>query len=177
MNIRKLAAAVALSAILPATIASAHASFENKEAAAGATFKAILTVPHGCDGQATQTVNIQIPEGFFSVKPMLKAGWDITLTEGAYAKTYVNHGKEVTSGVVGLTYTGNLPDNFFDQFIFRGTVDPDLAPGTPLYFIVTQTCADGEVSWSELPNPADPTAKLARPAPAITVAMPDHSGH
>jgi len=177
MKIRKFAAALALAAALPASLASAHATFENKDAPAGATFKAILTVPHGCDGQATQTVNIQIPEGFFSVKPMLKAGWDITLTQGDYAKTYSNHGNDVSSGVVGLTYSGNLPDDFFDQFIFRGTVDPDLEPGTPLFFIVTQSCADGQVSWSELPNPADPNAKLTHPAPAITVAAPVHSGH
>ena len=53
-----------------ATAALAHATFEVQEAPVGANYKAVLRVPHGCDGKATKVVRVQIPEGVIAVKPM-----------------------------------------------------------------------------------------------------------
>ena len=38
------------------TIAFAHITLENQQAAVGASYKAVLRVPHGCDGSATVAV-------------------------------------------------------------------------------------------------------------------------
>ncbi|MCU9846592.1 DUF1775 domain-containing protein [Defluviimonas sp. WL0024] len=178
MNVTRItAAALALAALIPGSAALAHASFETPEAAAGTTYKAVLRIPHGCEGQATEKVHVRLPEGVFSVKPMPKAGWGLETVKASHAKTYMNHGKPVSEGVTEITWTGVLPDEWFDEFSFRGTIDPELDPGTTLYFVVTQTCADGEVSWSELPDPANPEAKLDHPAVGLTISAPEHKGH
>ncbi|MGB3316730.1 MAG: DUF1775 domain-containing protein, partial [Albidovulum sp.] len=109
--------------------------------------------------------------------PMPKADWTLETVKAPYARTYMNHGKPVSEGVTEIIWTGSLPDDWFDEFGFRGTVDPALAAGSTLHFVVTQTCADGEVSWSELPDPANPNAKLGRPAVGLTITAPDHKGH
>jgi len=43
--------------------AFAHITLETQEAAVGSTYKAVLRVPHGCEGKATTAVRVQIPEG------------------------------------------------------------------------------------------------------------------
>ncbi|MBE7183199.1 MAG: copper chaperone PCu(A)C [Methylobacterium mesophilicum] len=67
MNRTLLAAALALSA----SPAFAHASLESAEAPAGG-YKAVFRIGHGCEGQSTQTLAIDLPEGFVGAKP----GWD-----------------------------------------------------------------------------------------------------
>ena len=67
----------AITAFLFSTLSvQAHATLEQKEATIGKTTKITLRVPHGCDGEATHTVRFEIPEGFYAVKPMPKAGLD-----------------------------------------------------------------------------------------------------
>ena len=43
--------------------AFAHASFEIDKAVSERGFKAILQIPHGCDGKPTTDVQIKLPEG------------------------------------------------------------------------------------------------------------------
>lgn len=52
---------VAAVAAIVAGPAHAHVSFENAQAAVGTTYKAVLRIPHGCDGKATDEV--RVPEG------------------------------------------------------------------------------------------------------------------
>ena len=96
-----LTAAAALFALSGA--AFAHATLEQTEAAIGATTKITLRVPHGCSGEATNAVRIEIPEGFYAVKPMPKAGWEVSTESGAYETPYNNHGREMTEGVRAVT--------------------------------------------------------------------------
>src|SRR3954468_20049626 len=60
------------------THAVAHVTLERREAVAGSTYKAVLRVPHGCDGSPTQAIRVQIPVGVDNVKPMPHAGWQLT---------------------------------------------------------------------------------------------------
>ena len=64
------AAIAATSLVAFAAPAFAHATLEVQEAAIGSGYKAVLRVPHGCGTEATHTVRVQIPEGFYNVKPM-----------------------------------------------------------------------------------------------------------
>lgn len=147
-NISRAALAAALLPLF--TMASlAHASLETKSAKAGTTYRAVLRIPHGCNGGPTNAVEVQIPEGFFLVKPMPHAGWTLSTQKADYAKTYTAHGKPFANGVVKITWSGgDLPDDWYDEFIFRGSLATDLAPGTMLYFPTVQTCPNGQNLWT-----------------------------
>ena len=147
--------------------AQAHVTLETGEAPAGATYKAVLRVSHGCEGQATLRLRVKVPEGMFAVKPMPKAGWTLETVTGAYAKPYRQHGAELTEGVTEITWTGELPDAFYDEFVFRGTLSDDLAPGTTLFFPVVQECADRAERWIEIPAAGQDPDTLEFPAPGL----------
>lgn len=156
--------------------ASAHATFEVKEAAAGSTYKAVLRVPHGCDGQATLKVRVSIPDGVYNVKPMPKAGWTLETVTGAYVKPFENHGTTVTEGVREIVWTGELPDAHYDEFVFRGSLGKDLAADSMLYVPVVQECANGAERWIQVPAEGQKDSDLDYPAPGIRIA-PAKAGH
>jgi uncharacterized protein YcnI len=159
-------AAVAAGLVAAASPAFAHITLEVGEAPVGSTYKAVLRVPHGCAGSATTAIKVQIPEGMISVKPMPKAGWTLETSKGAYAKSYELYGSKVTEGVKEITWSGgSLPDEFYDEFVFRGTFAGDLQAGTPIYFPTVQTCAAGDEAWIEIPVDGQPEPEL--PAPGL----------
>jgi periplasmic copper chaperone A len=154
--------------------AFAHATLEQSEAAAGATTKITLRVPHGCAGEATHTLRIDLPEGFHAAKPMPKAGWALETETGPYATPFDNHGQQMTEGVRAVTWSGgNLEDGWYDEFTLRGTVGPDVAPGTVLYFPALQTCASGTADWTDTSGAAD----APNPAPSLTIVAGGDAGH
>ena len=156
--------------------ALAHATLEVKETPAGAAYRAVIRIGHGCEGQATQTLRVKLPEGFYNAKPMPKAGWALETVKGAYATPYDNHGKEMTEGTREVVWSGgDLQDDWYDEFVLRGSVGPEVAPGTVLYFQTVQECADGTADWTDTSGNPD----LPNPAPGVTVtaavAKPGHS--
>lgn len=159
----------------------AHASLEVKEAQVGAGYKAVVSVPHGCKGQATTEVGIDIPEGVIGVKPMPKPGWKLSVEKGAYARTYnFYHGDKKSEGVKRVTWSGGeLPDEFFDQFVLSTFVAGELAPGTKLAFPVTQKCANGELKWNEIAAEGVDPHSLEYPAPQLLLVAggDDHHHH
>ena len=154
--------------------AFAHATLEVSEAPADSTYKAVVRIGHGCEGAATTTVRVQIPEGLFVAKPMPKAGWEVQLVEGDYAQAYDYFGTEVTSGVKEIVWTGgNLPDNFYDEFVFRARVAP-LEAGTQLPILVVQECGpDLAERWIEIPADGQDPESLEYPAPVLTITEPE----
>ena len=155
----------------------AHATLEIREAPANATYKATLRVPHGCKGEATETLAIQIPDGVISVKPMPKADWTLETDIGPYSKPYDNHGTPISEGVREIRWTGgSLLDAHYDEFVFRGWLT-DFAPGTRIAFPAVQTCASGEVAWTEIATDGQDPHALERPAPSLTIAQAEADGH
>jgi periplasmic copper chaperone A len=67
---------------------AAHVTLETQEAKIGQPYKAVLRVPHGCEGSATTALRLRIPAGLIAVKPMPKLGWTLATTTGKYDKTY-----------------------------------------------------------------------------------------
>ena len=160
--------------------ASAHVALEAKQAKVGAGYKAVFGVPHGCEGQPTTEVSIDIPEGVIGVKPMPKPGWTLALQKGPYARTYeFHHGETKSEGVKRVTWSGgSLPDEFFDQFVLSTFVAGELEPGATIYFPVTQKCAAVEQRWSEIPAAGQDAHALAHPAPMLMlVAGDEHAPH
>ncbi|WP_144370872.1 YcnI family protein [Vogesella urethralis] len=159
-----LGAVVALTT-LPAL---AHVSLETQQAVAGSGYKAVLRVPHGCDGSPTTSIRVLLPEGFRLAKPMPKAGWQLSTVKRSVVP-FDNHGTQVTEDVTEIEWRGGmLPDDFYDEFVFRGTL-PERA-GESVWFKVVQQCVRGETRWEEIPAgnkaPAKPAAgvKLLPPA-------------
>ena len=164
-------ALVALSACVAAAPASAHVTLANAEASPNSTYKAVLQVPHGCDGTATTSIRVQIPEGVIGVKPMPKAGWTLTTTRGAYAKTYENHGRKVSEGVKEIVWSGgNLADDHFDEFTFSATIATDGGAAKAVYFPTVQQCVKGETAWTQIPAAQQSSHDLKAPAPALRIS-------
>lgn len=167
---------VFLSTALLASLAGpaiAHIGLADSEAIVGSTFKATLVVGHGCSGSATTQVRVQIPEGFYNVRVMPKPGWKLDIVTGAYEQPFVSHGTTLTEGVKEITWSGSeLPDNQFDEFVFRGTFGADLKAGTKFYFPVLQQCGDVEDAWIDTSGQDE----AEFPAPAVKLE-PASGGH
>lgn len=150
-----------------ATPALAHITLEAREARVGASYKAVLRVPHGCEGTATTAIRVKIPDGVIAVKPMPKPGWTLETKSGAYGKTYNHlHNARLSEGVVEISWSGGkLPDAHYDEFVFTGFVSRDLEPGKTLYFPVVQECEKGVHRWIEIP--AAGKDEPGEPAPAV----------
>ncbi|WP_084539921.1 DUF1775 domain-containing protein [Azorhizobium doebereinerae] len=161
-------AAVALFSLFAGS-ASAHIVLGQKEAQPG-SYQGTLRVGHGCDGSATTAVKVTIPEGVVGVKPMPKPGWTVTLETGPYAKAYpMMHGKPATEGVKSITWSGgNLPDAYYDEFVFVSALSGDVA-GKTIYFPVLQTCERGSTDWAEIPVSGQPVPP--HPAAMLKVAQ------
>ncbi|MEI2299861.1 copper chaperone PCu(A)C [Ensifer sp. MJa1] len=163
-------------------IAHAHATFEKDTAPVETTFKAVLQVPHGCDGKPTTEVQVKLPEGFVFAKPQPKPGWELEVIKGDYQKTYDNHGKKVSSGPVEIRWKGgNLSDDYYDTFVVRGKLS-GFDKETVLAFPTTQLCGtDGKVVWDQVAAEGQNAHDLKSPAPTVTVTMADaanpHAGH
>lgn len=168
-------AAVSVAALaaffLSAAPAVAHVTLATAETAPGSYYKGILRVPHGCDGKATRSISVQIPEGVIGVRPMPKPGWTVTMTKGAYAKTYENHGRSVTEGVKEIVWSGGeLGDDFYDEFVFASFVTDAFTAGQRVYFPTVQTCTQGEARWTDVPAAGQSARDLKSPAPALRIA-------
>jgi uncharacterized protein YcnI len=166
-------ATIAVAALALAAPALAHVTLEVPQAAIGSTYKAVLRLPHGCGTAATTTVRVQIPEGFYNVKPMPKAGWTLETVTGPYAQPYDNHGTPLTEGVTEIVWKdGNLPNEWYDEFVFRGSFATTLAPGK-FYFPTVQECATGEEAWIDVSG--DAAADM--PAPGLELVPAKTTGH
>lgn len=170
---KSLIALVALA--LSSTSALAHASLEVQQAAQNSTYKAVMRIAHGCQGETTLKVRIQIPEGVIAVKPMPKANWSLETVTGAYESEYEYYGSTLTEGVKEIVWTGELLDHHFDEFIFRGKLTDKLAAGSTVYFPTIQECANGTNRWIEIPAEGQDPHELDGPAPGLEILKPGHS--
>lgn len=159
-----------------ATAAQAHVTLETAEAPVGSNYKAIVRVPHGCEGEATLKVRVQIPEGMIAVKPMPKAGWTLETVTGTYSQPYDYYGSEVTEGVTEIVWTGELLDAHYDEFVFRGMLTGGLEAGSIFYIPVVQECADAAERWIEIPAAGQDPDSLEMPAPGLKL-LPASAGH
>jgi periplasmic copper chaperone A len=164
--------AVAIAAIaLAATSASAHVTLENATAPAGSYYKAVIRVPHGCDGAATTSIRVQIPAGVLQAKPMPKPGWVLKTTIAKLAQPYDWDGTTITEDVREIAWSGGeLPDAYYDEFVFRAKL-PD-GEGDAIWFPVIQTCTKGEARWIEIPAAGKSEDDYEFPAPGLILIAP-----
>jgi uncharacterized protein YcnI len=168
MNILCIGVAAILSS---ASAAQAHVTLEEPQALAGAGYKAVLRVGHGCEGTATHTLVVQVPAGFRGAKPMPKAGWTLSIERAQLAQPYESHGRRVSDDVTQITWkaTGKeffLADAHYDEFVLRGQAP---AKAGPAWFQVRQLCEKGEWNWAEVPASGTSTKGLKAPAVLLDV--------
>jgi uncharacterized protein YcnI len=146
-----------LAVALAAPLAHAHITMEQSSAPAGAYQKLTFRVGHGCEGSATNSVTVMLPEGVTGAKPMPKAGWTIAVP--------------VASAVREVSWKGGpLPDSQYDEFSMQVKLPDSVGK---YYFKVIQVCDKGRAEWSEAPSAAG--TKLKFPAPVLEVVAP--AGH
>lgn len=170
----------ALSTSVSVPFANAHAVLDLKEAQVNSYQRIAVRIGHGCDDQATQKVTVNIPEGIISVKPMPKSGWQLETVKGDYANEYSVHGKPVTSGVKQLVWSeGELSNEYFDEFVFQARLTDNLPAGEMVFVPIQQDCADGKLSWSEIPAKGQDPHDLKSPAPGLMIVAAEvgHGGH
>ncbi|MCG6122129.1 MAG: DUF1775 domain-containing protein [Microvirga sp.] len=172
----KLAAASIVLAVGAASTAQAHVTLETREAVVNTTYKAVLRVPHGCGSEPTLKLRVSIPSGVTGVKPMPKAGWTLETVSGPLETPYMDHGREVTEGIVEIVWTGELLDAHYDEFVFRGRLTDALPVDEMLYIPVVQECANGAERWIEIPAAGQSTGDLRYPAPGLKI-LPAAGGH
>lgn len=153
------AAALALTAgagLALASPAAAHASIQlyggkATQSGYGAMW---IRIPHGCEGQRTLIVRVNLPKEFTSAKPEAFDGWK--------ARTRVHADGSRT--VIWETLGNGLRD---DQFMDFGiSVKWPAARGT--YYLPTiQKCRAGAVAWTQIPVDGQPEPE--HPAPEVTV--------
>jgi uncharacterized protein YcnI len=128
---------ILLIAALLAGAAQAHVTFEVPQAAAGASYKGVLRVGHGCQGSPTRGLVVRIPAGFDGAKPMPKAGWALTVKRS---------GDQVTEiAWRAKSREAWIDDGWYDEFVLRGRTPKAAAA---LSFAVVQQCEKGDADWS-----------------------------
>jgi len=153
---------------LLSSMALAHVTLEPQPASVGSTYKAVLRVPHGCEGEPTLKLRVQIPEGVIAVKPMPKPGWELDTVEAPYKQLYDYYGTSMTTGVREIVWTGKLLDKHYDEFVFRAYLTDGLKPDTTLYFPVVQECSGGKADrWIEIPAEGKKADDYKYPAPGL----------
>ena len=142
----------AAGALFAASTALAHVTLETQEAPVGGSYKAVMRVLHGCGGSATTAIRVRLPEGVVAVKPMPKAGWTLNVASGKYPRPQSLRGAKIGEGVTEIGWSGGkLPDAFYDEFVFIGSIADDLEAGKTIYFPVVQECEKGAHRWIEIP--------------------------
>jgi periplasmic copper chaperone A len=138
--------------------AAAHVTLEAQQAQAGAAYKAVFRVPHGCDGAPTVRLHVVLPEGSLDARPMPKPGWSLRTVRRPLAEPVPDgHGGEMretarpkSSGRAGGWRTGTTTSSWCAS-----------APPT-----------GGVAAWTEVPEPGRPVTDYRRPAAALRLTAP-----
>ena len=159
-----LRTALIWSAFAAITAAQAHVTLDTSQAPALGYVRIAARVPHGCEGEATIGLRVQIPDGVTAVKPQPKPGWTLQVVTEPAAGTASGHDSSPpVREVLWRAQPGQaLSDDFFDEFVLRVRM-PDAA-GQTIWFPFVQECAGtrSAVGLSALVR-ARPTSSSANP--------------
>lgn len=134
----------------------AHVTVSPDSAVAGGYQVLRFGVGHGCDGQATTELRIELPPGVQAARPQAKPGW----------RERVEGPPEHPTAVVWAG--GRLPADRFDEFLILLKA-PDAAGRVVLPAI--QRCGAQESRWSDPPGPDG--QRSPRPAPVLRLTPPE----
>jgi uncharacterized protein YcnI len=154
--------------LLGAGAASAHVTVTPSTTTAGSYTVLTFSVPHGCDGSATTSVAISMPEEIVAVTPTVNQGWDVKKKmEKLDTPVDDGHGGQYTERVDQIVYTAKtpLPDALRDTFELSLKLPEK--EGAKLAFPAVQKCEKGETPWTEIAE--DGAEEPEHPAPYIVL--------
>jgi len=155
---------IAFPCVLLAPRAEAHIEIRSGPAPANATSEVVFGVGHGCSGNDTYRLRIDIPAGVTSVRPM-RSDFGTPTVE-----------KDAAGTITSVTWQKPVAEALEIDLAFYTVVVRLKAPDQPfttLYFAAHQTCraADGSlttVEWTDLPT-TPPGSATGNPAVAVQV--------
>lgn len=167
MSFRAFACAL-LALIASSAAASAHVTLTQRSAPEDSYFRAVFTIPHGCEGTATTKVSIWLPESVLQAKPQVKPGWNIEIIRVALERQVPGpHGAAITQRVAKVVFSGgSIPDDHIDEFVLQVRLPKEAGV---LYFPVEQECGDKRLGWREIPASHQTARDLESPAAMLTV--------
>ena len=141
-----------LAAAALAGVAEAHVTVQPATAVPGAQETLRFVVGHGCDGQPTTALRVELPRAVSHVEPQPKDGWTVAV-------------ERQPDGGVAVTWRGELAAHQADSFPVRVRL-----PKTPgaLALPAAQTCGATTVRWDEAVPSGGP--RPSHPAPSLTLA-------
>jgi periplasmic copper chaperone A len=144
-------------AVLAATVATgaaqAHVAVQPATAVAGADETLRFTVGHGCDGQPTTALRVELPPGVSAIEPQAKDGWTFTV-------------ERLGDRGAAVTWRGELAPHEPGAFPVRARLP---AAAGPMTFAAVQTCGAATVRWDETGAPGGP--RPAHPAPSLILTL------
>ena len=163
--------AIALACLSPPTIetARAHVVARPDSGTAGSSIETEFNVSHGCEGSATISIAMKIPEGVLFVKPKFKPGWTVVIKKRKLPEAVpALHGKTVAETVDEIVWSGGpLPNDLYDTFAVRMRL-PN-TPGQTVYFPIVQQCRKGVHRWIEIPPEGKGWGDMHAPPPFVKI--------
>lgn len=146
-------AAIVAAFTLSSSFAWAHVALAPPQAVPGQVWQGALRIGHGCDKSPTIRIEANLPTSFGTPKPLAKPGWTVNVSGNTI----------VWSG-------GVLPDDHFDEFVFRSAIAKD-APLGGIAIPVVQICEKGEHRWTEIAQSEQDPHALKSPAPVLKLVQ------
>jgi periplasmic copper chaperone A len=151
-------------ALALAPAASAHVTANPPSGVAGEFTKLDFRVPHGCEGSATTSLTVRVPEGVLFVSPEVVPGWKESVTTAKFAKPVEVFGETHTEGVRTITWRGGpLPEG--RMLDFGVSLRLPEGEGKTIYFPSVQRCEKGVHRWITIP--VEGQEEPEEPAPGV----------
>jgi len=156
-----LAATLALTAFVP-SVADAHVSIASGVAFANTTQEIAFGVGHGCEGADTSAVQVEIPAGVTSVRPIASGFGQIDVETDAAGSVVAVTWQKSESAVLEA-------DTQYYKLVLRLKLPNE--PFSTLYFPAHQTCLakDGTTTTVEWVGIDEAEGSSVEPAPALRV--------
>ena len=169
--------AITIGALATAPAASAHVTFSTNNTAAGGFATGYIQLSHGCEGNATTSLELQVPEGVNSFKVSRHPFWDGTVTMRTLDEPIEgSHGEKITEVPDVATFTSKQPlaDGVLD-IIPVSLQLPD--EEGQLDFPIVQKCEKGtETSWTQIAKEGEDEPESPAPSITVTAAGEGHDG-
>ncbi|MCU1573086.1 MAG: nuclear export factor [Micrococcaceae bacterium] len=151
--------------------ASAHVSVTPDKTAANSYSLLTFSVGHGCDGSATTSLAISLPNELVDATPTVNPNWTISkVTEKLAEPRTLANGSSVTERTSQIVYTAKTPlDPHQRDAVVLSVQLPDAA-GKTLYFPTLQTCEVGQTNWAAIPADGQDPESIKDPAPGVAVS-------
>ncbi|KAG0365422.1 hypothetical protein BC939DRAFT_455784 [Gamsiella multidivaricata] len=167
MKFSIIASAVVSTILFTAPSVSAHVTANPNIAVSNSYFQTNFRVPHGCNGNSTDLVIVEIPKGVTSVKPHAVLPWNTTINMVPLDVPIVTPDGTINTTVGSVTWSnGQLLDSMYEDFGLQFKLP---AMTGPLYWNVYQHCVNNEWNnWTSVPDANGKTTGF--PAAVINVS-------